>query len=198
MDGVSKLLQAEQEAQEVVNKARKGARRQGGAAGRAGGKARAKGTFPKESHAFRAAAARACAGFACGAGRAGGRSGTLAALPARGACVARGARRASARQPPALGFARPCACARAHACLLCRPRARPAAKTARLRQAQEEAAAELATYRAQRDEQYKRLVASVRARCARCAWTLCVRALTPLSVCLSRRPRSKRATRAPR
>jgi hypothetical protein len=33
-----------------------------------------------------------------------------------------------------------------------------------LRQAQEEAAAELASYRAQREEQFKRLVASVRAR----------------------------------
>jgi hypothetical protein len=33
-----------------------------------------------------------------------------------------------------------------------------------LRQAQEEAAAELATYRAQREDQFKRLVASVRIR----------------------------------
>lgn len=37
----------------------------------------------------------------------------------------------------------------------------PAAKTARLRQAQDEAAAEVAAYRAQREEQYRRMIAAV-------------------------------------
>lgn len=47
----------------------------------------------------------------------------------------------------------------------CKPRAEPPrlpAKTARLRQAQEEAAAEVAAFRAQREEAYKKLVAGVR------------------------------------
>ena len=183
--GISKLLAAEHEATEIVNKARKGARSRVAAApgappgaslplaaGRHGVCAAAVALAacrPRRSCCVRDPEAAAVPSSGGHASRVALRS-PAAAVPRR-ACVPPRASALPRHSTRSLAARRPresqATASRVRTFLTLRPgRAPPAAKTARLRQAQEEAAAELATYRAQREEAFKKLVASVRSFCA--------------------------------